>query len=151
MLHILHDIQGYRKLAARWIRHEIYEVQQWHRYADVQALLDRYKREGDDFPGQIVAMDETWARSYVPNLKRQSNEWKHPGSPGPKKVRPTQCAVKVMFTVVYDIDEVILQEAVPPRQTVKRCLLLYVPAAPHSSTTQEITTTLGGTEPHHSS
>ncbi|KAJ4436308.1 hypothetical protein ANN_18939 [Periplaneta americana] len=29
-----------------------------------------------------------------PNLKRQSNEWKHPGSSRPKKVRPTQSAVK---------------------------------------------------------
>ncbi|KAJ4450034.1 hypothetical protein ANN_01441 [Periplaneta americana] len=52
-----------------------------------------------------------------PNLKRQSNEWKHPGSSRPKKVRPTQSAVKVMFIVEYDIDGVILHHAVPPRQT----------------------------------
>ena len=63
-------------------------------------------------------MDETWARSCEPNLKRQSNEWKHPGSPSLKKVRPTQCAVKVMFFVTYEIDGVILHHAVPPRQTV---------------------------------
>ncbi|KAJ4438703.1 hypothetical protein ANN_14650 [Periplaneta americana] len=50
--------------------------------------------------------------------QRQSNEWKHPGSPRPKKVRPTQSAVKVMFIVAYDIDGVILHHAVPPRQTV---------------------------------
>ena len=36
VLHIL----GYRKLAARWIPHEISEVQQWHCYAVAQALLD---------------------------------------------------------------------------------------------------------------
>ncbi|KAJ4435479.1 hypothetical protein ANN_18095 [Periplaneta americana] len=52
-----------------------------------------------------------------PNLKRQSNEWKHPGSSRPKKVCPTQSAVKVMFIVVYDNDGVILHHAVPPRQT----------------------------------
>ena len=33
----------------------------------------------------------------------------------------------------------------------KRCLLLDVPAAPPSSSTQEKTVTLGGTGPHHSS
>ncbi|KAJ4444105.1 hypothetical protein ANN_05894 [Periplaneta americana] len=82
-----------------------------------KALLHRYQREGDDFLGRIVAMDETWTRSYEPNLKRQSNEWKHPGSPRPKKVRPTQSAVKEMFIVAYDIDGVILHHAVPPRQT----------------------------------
>ena len=118
VIHIVHDILCYRKLSTLWIPHEISEVQQWHRYADAQALLDRYQREGDDFHGRIVAMDETWARSYVPHLIRQSNEWKHPGSPRRRKVRPTQCAVKVMFIVTYDIDGVILHHALPPRQMV---------------------------------
>ena len=67
VLLILHDILGYRKLAARWIPHEISKVQQWHHFAVAQALLDRYQREGDDFLGRIVAMDETWTRSYEPN------------------------------------------------------------------------------------
>ena len=84
VLHILH-ILGYRKLPARWIPHEISEVQQWHCYA--QALLVRYQREGEDFIGQNVAKDETRVRSYEPNLKHQSNKWKHPGSPRPKKLR----------------------------------------------------------------
>ncbi|KAJ4440514.1 hypothetical protein ANN_08655 [Periplaneta americana] len=35
----------------------------------------------------------------------------------PKKVSPTQSAVKVMFIVAYDIDGVILHHAVPPKQT----------------------------------
>ena len=76
VLHILQDILGYHKLAARWIHHEISEVQKWHRYAVAQAMLDQYQREGDDFLGRIVAMDETWARSYEPNLKRKTNERK---------------------------------------------------------------------------
>ena len=54
-----------------------------------KTLLDRYEREGDDFIVRIVAMDETWIRWYEPNLKRQSNEWKHSGIPRPKKVHPT--------------------------------------------------------------
>ena len=63
VLHILHDILGYLKLVARWIPHEISDVQQWHRYAVAQALLDRNQRECDYFVGRIVAMDEIWARS----------------------------------------------------------------------------------------
>ncbi|KAJ4426711.1 hypothetical protein ANN_26509 [Periplaneta americana] len=73
-------------------------------YRTVARWVKAYQREGDDFLGRIVAMDETWTRSYEPNLKRQSNEWKHPGSPRPNKVRPTQSAVKEMFIVAYDID-----------------------------------------------
>ena len=59
VLHILHDILGYCKIATRWIPHEISEVEQWHRYAVSQPLLDRYQREGEGFLGRIVAMDET--------------------------------------------------------------------------------------------
>jgi hypothetical protein len=33
MLHILHDILGYRKIAARWVPHTMSEVQKWQRYA----------------------------------------------------------------------------------------------------------------------
>ena len=99
MLHILHNIMDYHKLPACWIPHEISKMQQWHCYAVVQALLDQYQREGDYFLGRIIAMDEIWAYSYKPNLKCQSNEWKHSGSPHPKKVCPTQCAVKVIFIV----------------------------------------------------
>ena len=102
-LHILQDILGYRKLAARWIPHEISELQQWHRYAVARALVVRYQRAGDDFLEQIVAVDKICARSYQPNLKCQSNEWKHHGFPHPKKVRLTQCPVKAMFIVEYDV------------------------------------------------
>ena len=107
VLHILHDILGFCRLAAHWIPHEISAVQQWHSYAVAQALLDRYQREGEDFLELIVAVDGTWACSYKPNLKCQSHEWKHPGSPRPKKMHPIQCTVKVMFIVAYYIDVVI--------------------------------------------
>ena len=53
------------------------------------------------------------------NLKCQSNEWKHPGSPHPKKVSPTQCAVKVMFIVAYDNVGVTLHYSEPTRQMIK--------------------------------
>ncbi|PNF41423.1 hypothetical protein B7P43_G14125 [Cryptotermes secundus] len=118
VLHILHDILGYCKIAARWVPHTMSEVQQWQRCAIAQDLLDRYQREGDDFLGKIVTLDDNWAHSYEPYLKRHSNEWKHPGSPHPKKVRPTQSNVKAMFIVAYDTDGVILHHTVPQRQTV---------------------------------
>ena len=81
----------------------------------LKAVLDRYQRKGDYFFGQILTMNETRARSYEPNLKRQSNEWKNPGSPRPKKVRLTQCALKMMFIVAYGNDGVILLYAVSSR------------------------------------
>ncbi|KAJ4426670.1 hypothetical protein ANN_26468 [Periplaneta americana] len=81
-------------------------IAQWHDglKRSGKALLHRYQREGNDFLGRIIAMDETWTRSYEPILKHQSKECKHPGSSRTKKVRPTQSAVKEMFIVAYGID-----------------------------------------------
>jgi len=73
VLHILHDILGYRKIAAHWVSHTLSEVQQWQRYAIAQDLLNQNQREGDDFLGRIVTLDKTWAHLYEPHLKRQSN------------------------------------------------------------------------------
>ena len=87
VLHILHDFLD------AWTPHEISEVQLWHHYAVAQAFLDHNQREGDDFLERIIAMDKTWSHSYEQNLKFQLNEWKHSGF-RPKKVHPTQCAVK---------------------------------------------------------
>jgi len=59
VLHLLHDILGYRKTAAQWVPHTLFEVQQWQQYAIAQDLLDQNQREGDDFLGRIVTLDET--------------------------------------------------------------------------------------------
>ena len=73
VLHILHDILGYRKIAAHWVPHTLSEVQKWQKwqkwYSIAQDLLNRYQREGDDFLGRIVTLDETWARSYEPSFE----------------------------------------------------------------------------------
>ena len=83
-----------------------------------------------DFLGWIVSLDETLAHSYEPNLKCQSYEWKHPGSPHPKKMCCTQSAVKLMSIVA----EWHWWGNIEPRCTSKTdgkcCLLLHGLAAP---------------------
>ena len=52
-------------------------------------------------PTEIVAIDETWVRDFEPELKSQSNEWRNPSSPRPKKFRRAQSKVKQMI-FAYD-------------------------------------------------
>ena len=80
--------------------------------------LQRYSRYGDAFLRRIIALDETWAGSYEPLLKRQSNEWRHHGSPRKTVVNRTSTNVKVMVIVAYVCDGVILTHAVPQRHNV---------------------------------
>ena len=69
VLHILHDIQGYHILAARWIPHEISEVQQWHRYAVTRDLMDQYQRK------VMIFLDELslWAEPGLANMNQTKN------------------------------------------------------------------------------
>lgn len=67
-----------------------------------------------------MAIDETWIRSYEPELKRQSSEWRHPDSPRPQKYRREQSKVKQMMIFAYDYIGIILADAVPVGQTVNK-------------------------------
>jgi len=93
--------------------------------------LERYEREGEAFLRRIITLDETWAKSYEPQLKRQPNEWRHYGSPRKSKVCQNPNNVKVMVILVYDCDGVILTHTIPRQQTVNAqyyCSFLEQPA-----------------------
>ena len=60
---------------------------------DARYLLSRYEDDPGDFIGRIVTQDETWVHNFDPHSKMQ---WKHPGSPPPKKFKRVSSAGKVM-------------------------------------------------------
>lgn len=80
--------------------------------------LERYKKKGDAFLHRIIALDEAWAQAYEPEMKRQSNEWRHYGSPRKTKVRQNPSNAKVMVIFAYDSAGIILTHAVPQHRTV---------------------------------
>jgi len=49
-------------------------------------------------------MDETWLYHYDPETKQQSVEWRHSGSPRPKKFRVQKSAGKVLASIFWDQD-----------------------------------------------
>jgi len=52
-----------------------------------QRLVDSYANECEAFLTRIVTGDETCVHHYAPESKRQSMDWKHPGSPVKKKYK----------------------------------------------------------------
>jgi hypothetical protein len=50
--------------------------------------------------------------------KRQSEEWKHPGSPHAKKVCKSRSKIKTMLIVFFYIRGVVHHEYVPAGQTI---------------------------------
>ena len=71
-------------------------------------LLSRYKDDLGDFIDRVVTQDETWVHHFDPELKMQSMQWKHSGSPPPKKFKTVSSAGKVMASVFWDSQGVIM-------------------------------------------
>jgi len=53
-------------------------------------------------------MDETWLCHYDPETKQQSVEWRHNGSPRPQKFRVQKSAGKVLASIFWDQDGILL-------------------------------------------
>lgn len=109
-----------RRVAARWVPHALTPEQKQNRVDVSRLLYKRYENEGEQFINRIVAIDETWIRSYEPELKRQSSEWHTPASPRPIKFRRKQGNLKMMMIFAYDNQGILTAHRVPHGQTVNQ-------------------------------
>ena len=75
----------------------------WRRYEICRIHLERYQNEGENSLNNIITIDETWVRAYEPELKPQSAEWRHKGSPLRQKFRQNPSPVKLMLILAYSM------------------------------------------------
>lgn len=101
---------NYRKLCSRWVPKMLSEVHKTKRLGSALTFLLRYSEEGDDFLSQIVTGDETWVAYDTPESKQQSMEWRHSSSPTKVKFKRTISVRKIMCTVYWDRNGVLLVE-----------------------------------------
>ena len=105
---ILQEDLHMRKNAAMWVPHALTEQQKWCRYETCHIHLGRYQNEGENL-NNIITIDETWVRAYEIELKRQSAERRHEGSPQRRqKFYQNPSPVKLMVILAYDVQGVIL-------------------------------------------
>ena len=64
--------------------------------------------------------DESWIYYYDPETKRQSPQWKHAGSPRPKKARQSKSTHKLLMIPFFDTTDMIYMHWVPTGQTVNK-------------------------------
>ncbi len=72
--HIFTEQVFKKKLAGRWVSRALTETQKQTHLKIVQEHLKWFRREGENFFNQIIAIDETWLRDFEPELKFQSND-----------------------------------------------------------------------------
>jgi len=84
---ITHEDLDMRKLSAKWVLKCLNADQKRQRCQSSEQLLEFFQRDPNDLLSRLVTMDETWLYDYDPETKQQSMEWRHSGSPRPKKFR----------------------------------------------------------------
>jgi len=65
-----------------------------------------------------MTMDETWLYHYDLEAKQQSMEWRHSGSPCPKKFRVEKMAGKFLALIFWYQDSILLTDYLPKGQTI---------------------------------
>ena len=109
---IIHEHLGMSKVSARWVPRNLNMQDRQQRVESSQELLEVYNANPEDVHTHLVT-DETWLHHWDPDTKKESMQWKHPGSPPPKKFRTQPSASKVMATVFWDSKGIILIDYKP--------------------------------------
>ena len=68
----------------------------------------------------LVTCNESWIYYYDPETKRPSSQWKHAGSPRPKKARQSKSTHKLLIIPFFDSTGMIYMHWVPTGQTVNK-------------------------------
>ena len=114
----LHDRLGMHKLTARWVPKSLGDEQIATRTSVYSALLKRFRSKDFDFLSRLVTVDETWVHNYEPENKAQSRQSVGPRSPRPKKFKTQLSADKMMTTVFWDAQGVIMLDFLAEKSTI---------------------------------
>ena len=95
-------------LTARWVPESLSDEQMATRASVCSALLKRFMSKEDNFLSHLATVEETWVHYYEPENKSQSRQRVGPGSLRPKRFETQPSAGKVMATVFWDAQGVIM-------------------------------------------
>ena len=107
-----------RKICAKFVPRVLREDQKERRCHDSREMVERIN--SDPAVLALVICDESWIYCYDPETKRQSSQWKHAGSPRPKKARQSKSTHKLLMIPFFDSAGMIYIHWVPTGQTINK-------------------------------
>lgn len=105
---IIHDNLNISKVSARWVPRMLTPLQKNTRIACCSEFIELCGENPDEILQKIVTGDETWVHHYDPESKQESMQWHIKGTPHPKKFKVMPSAGKVMATIFWDCDGILL-------------------------------------------
>ena len=116
-----------RKICTKFFPRVVREDQKERRCHDSKEMVELINSDPAVLDA-LVTCDESWIYCYAPKTKRQSFQWKHAGSPRPKKARQSKSTHKFLMIPFFDSSGTIYMHWVTTGQTVnKEYLLLWTP------------------------
>lgn len=115
---ILRDRLLMTKVCARWVPRMLDQKMKVCRYDISRENLKLMQMNWNLFTQRVVTGDETWIHHYDPETKQQSMQWKHVSSPSPRKFKVQASAGKIMCTVFWDSEGILLIDYLPHTVTI---------------------------------
>ena len=108
-----------RKICAKFVPTVLREDQKERRCHDSREMVELINSDPAVLDA-LVTWDESWIYCYDPETKRQSSQWRHAGSPRPKKARQSKSTHKLLMIPFFDSTGMIYMHWVPTGQTVNK-------------------------------
>ena len=115
---IIHTIIREELKMQKFVPRMLREDQKERRCHDSREMVELIN--SDPAVDDLVTCDESWIYCYDPKTKRQSSQWKHAGSPRPKKVIQCKSTHKYLMIPFFDSTGMICIHWVPTGQTVNK-------------------------------
>jgi len=110
---IIHEDLDMWKLFVKWVPKCLNADQKCQRCQSSEQLLEFFWHDPNDFLLWLVTMDKTWLCHYDLETKQQSMEWRHSNSLCPQKFRAQKSARKVLASIFWDQDSILLIDYLP--------------------------------------
>ena len=114
---IIHEELKMWKICAKFIPRVLREDQKERCCHDSREMVELINSDSAVLDA-LVTCNESWIYCYDPETKRQSSQWKHAGSPRPKKARQSKSTLKLLMIPFFDSTSMIYMHWVPTGQTV---------------------------------
>ena len=97
---IIHEELKMRNICAKFVPSVLREDQKERRCYDSKRMVELNNLDPSVLDA-LVTCDESWICCYDTETKRQSSQWKHAGSPRPKKARQSKFTPKLLVILFY--------------------------------------------------
>ena len=116
---IIHEELKMQRICGKFVPRVLWEGKKERRCHNSREMVELNNSDSAVLDA-LVTCDESWIYCYDPETKRQNSQWKHAGSPRPKKARQSKYTHKMLMIPFFDSTGIIYMHWVPTRQTVNK-------------------------------